>query len=241
MKYIFPTYLILIHVFIGIAILKTDIISRIPAKLGYEVIEDELTPYFHTMLAFQKRVDKNLPNNSVLFVGDSITQGLAVSAVFQQSVNFGIDQDTTLGTLTRLAHYSSIPRSKLVVIAIGVNDLRRRKNDEIIENYRDIIEIIPKKIPILFSAILPVNETDSNRSGDNIRITKINKALRKICSNNHRLYFLNISKSLITPKGNLSTVYHTGDGVHLNGLGNSILISKLKVAVINITSQYEER
>lgn len=240
MKFIFTFYLMLIHIFIGVTILKTDIISRIQVKLGYEVIEDELTPHFHTMLAFHKRVDKHIPDNSVLFIGDSLTQGLAVSAIFPQSVNFGIGQDTSFGVITRLPHYSSIPRSKLVVIAIGVNDLSRRGNNEIIENYREIIGLIPEKIPILFSAILPINEIASNRAGDNIRIERVNKVLKEICLNNHKLYFINTSKSFVDSKGNLSSGYHSGDGVHLNSLGNGIWISKLKAAVLNITSQYEE-
>ncbi len=238
MKIIFIFYLVIIHIFVGLALLKTDIISRIQAKLGYEVIEDELTPHFHTMLTFHERVDKNVPDHSVLFIGDSITQGLAVTAIYPQSVNLGIGQDTTFGVLSRLPHYSSIPRAKLVVIAVGVNDLRRRGNDQIVENYRHIIKLIPEEIPILFSTILPINEIVSNRTDDNSRIEQINKRLKNICLNNHRLYFIDISESLIDSKGNLFDNYHIGDGVHLNAMGNGIWISKLKETVTSIISQY---
>lgn len=237
MRYIIIFYLVLIHLLIGISILKTDIISKIQTKLGIERVEDELTSYFYTLFSFQQRVDKNTPNNTVHFIGDSLIQGLAVSAVFPQSVNFGIGQDTTVGVLTRLPFYTSISRSKLVVIAIGINDLKLRKNDEIIKKYQEIIEAIPKTVPLLFSAILPVNEIAGKRTDDNDRIKTINEALKEICLGNNRLYFIDISKSLVDSKGDLSSQFHRGDGIHLNHLGNDIWIYQLKLAVLTITSQ----
>lgn len=239
MKIIFIFYLMLIHVFVGVLIIKTDIISRIQVKLGYEVIEDELTPHYRTMLAFHKRVEENIPEDYVLFIGDSITQGLAVSAVYPQSVNFGIGQDTTFGVLSRLPHYSYISKSKLIVITIGVNDLRRRENSRIVDNFKNIIELIPEEIPVLFNAILPINENASNRPGDNARIGEINAMLKEICLSNPRLFFVDTPKPLLDSKGNLSGSYHIGDGVHLNGLGNDIWIIKLKAEVKNAIEQYE--
>ncbi len=37
--------------------------------------------HFKNMLAYQGRMDSSIPDNSVLFLGDSITQRLAVTAV----------------------------------------------------------------------------------------------------------------------------------------------------------------
>jgi lysophospholipase L1-like esterase len=228
MKVIVVIYLLLIHTFVGIAIVKTDIISLFQAKLGYEVTGDELTHHYHTMLAFHKRLDRSIPDKSLIFIGDSITQGLAVIAVSPQSTNYGIGQDTTVGVLKRIPFYYSILESKAVVIAIGINDLKRRRNDEIIKNYLAIISLIPRNIPVLFSAVLPVDEVASGRVGFNERIKKLNDSLSDICKKNQRLHFLNISKLVINSYGNLSTDYHIGDGVHLNGLGNEIWIAELK-------------
>ena len=236
MKVYFTFYLILIHVFVGVAVVKTDIVARFQAKLGYEVVKDELTSHFYTMLAFHRRIDKNLPAKSVLFIGDSITQGLAVSAVYPQSVNFGIGQDTTFGVVTRLPIYTSIPRSKLVVVAVGVNDLMRRQNDEIIENYRKIISLIPANVPILFSAIFPVDEVASELKGVNARINKINIRLGQLCSDNPRLYFINSSEFFVDANGGLAQDFHIGDGIHLNSIANGIWITKLNAMVKIITA-----
>ncbi len=228
MKIIIITYLLLAHAFIGVAVVKTDIIPRLQKKFGYEKITLELTPHYHTMVTFHKRVDKNIPDGSTIFIGDSLTQGLAVTAAFPQSINFGIGQDTTVGALKRIPFYHSITKAKRVIIAIGVNDLKKRNNDEIIKNYLKIISLIPKNIPILFSGILPIDESANNRTGTNNRIEKLNNRLSKICENNKKLHFLNISTLLVNANGNLSKNYHIGDGIHLNGLGSKIWISKLK-------------
>ncbi|MCF6325012.1 MAG: GDSL-type esterase/lipase family protein [Gammaproteobacteria bacterium] len=228
MKTVVVIYLLLVHIFVGIAIVKTDIIARFQVKLGYEVTSDELTPHYREMLAFQKRIDKNIPGKSLIFIGDSLTQGLAVIAVSPQSINYGIGQDTTVGVLKRIPFYRSILKSKAVIIAIGINDLKRRSNDEIVKNYLDIVGLIPKNIPVLLSAVLAVDEVASGRAGFNERIKKLNGSLEDICKNSHRLHFLNISKLVVNSDGNLSTDYHLGDGVHLNGLGNKIWIAELK-------------
>jgi lysophospholipase L1-like esterase len=211
-----------------ISIVKTDIIYQFQEKLGYKSINNELTPHYHTMLSFHKRIDKNIPDKSLIFIGDSITQGLAVIAVSPQSINYGIGQDTTTGVLKRIPYYRSILKSKAVVIAIGINDLKRRNNDEIINNYLKIVKLIPRNIPVLFSAILPVDEVASGRMGINKRVKELNNNLSEICNKNQRLHFLNISKLVINAYGNLSTDYHIGDGVHLNRFGNKIWIEKLK-------------
>ncbi len=228
MKILAILYLLLIHVFVGIVVVKTDVIPRIKVKLGYEVTRDELTSHYHRMLAFHKRADENIPDKSLIFIGDSLTQGLAVIAVSQQSVNYGIGHDTTVGVLKRIPFYNSIKESEAVVVAIGINDLKRRSNDEIVKNYQEIVSLIPKKIPILFSAVFPVDEMASGRVGFNERVKELNTSLDDICKKSKRLYFLNISNLVINSHGNLSTNYHIGDGVHLNGLGNKIWIAKLK-------------
>ena len=45
-----------------------------------------------------------------------------------------------------------------VVVAIGVNDLRRRDNAALLENYRKIADAVAGRAPLLFSAVLPLDE-----------------------------------------------------------------------------------
>ncbi len=228
MKTAIIIYLFLVHVFIGTIVVKTDIISRIQKKLGYENTSPELTSHYHTMVDFHKRVDKNIPNKSTIFIGDSLIQGLAVTAISPKSINFGIGQDTTVGVLKRIPFYNSIAQAKMVVIAIGVNDLKKRNNNEIVKNYLKIINLIPNNIPVLFSAVLPIGESANNRIGHNDRIRELNNNLSNICESRQKLHFLNISPLIINANGNLSKNYHIGDGIHLNRSGNEVWIAELK-------------
>ena len=105
-----------------------------------------------------KGIDPNVPSGSAIFIGDSITQGLCVSAVFTPSVNYGIGSDTTLGVLKRIPKYQSLNRASMVILEVGVNDLKRRKDEEILSNYSSILKLLPSHLSVIISGILPVNE-----------------------------------------------------------------------------------
>jgi len=227
-------YVLFIHIVLGVVLAKTDFITRVQEKFGIQVETPELPSHYHTMVVFQDRIDKNLPPDSIIFIGDSITQGLAVSAISPGAVNFGIGHDTSLGVLQRISSYDSLSRSKLVVIAVGINDLKRRQNDEILGNYQDIIDKIPDVVPVLFSAILPVDEVASNRPGLNKRIVELNRRLYEKCSNSDRLYFLDIGMLVANSTGNLVDQFHIGDGVHLSTMGYQVWIKNLREKISQI-------
>ena len=154
-------YLLCIHILLAVVLLKSDFVFRVQNKLGIGIQQArtlELTPHYHRMLGYHKRMDGNVPDRAVIFIGDSLTQGLCVSAVAVPSVNYGIGSDTTVGVLQRLSEYRSIDRAAAVVIAIGINDLRRRSDAEILDNYETILARIPESIPVIASAVLPVDE-----------------------------------------------------------------------------------
>ena len=232
-KVLMLMYLIAVHVFI--VVYRKEIVFNIKHDIGIYSENNDLNSQHHRILmTFYGRVDKNTQSDSIIFVGDSLIQGLAVSAVHNNSVNFGIGNDTTVGVLSRLKQYSSILNSKAVVISVGINDLKYRSNTEILKNYKEILEIIPDNIPVLINSILPVNEIISNNKAYNSRLLDLNKQLKNLCSQNDRLYFLDMTKFLINSDGNLSGQYHVGDGVHLNRKGNSIWILKLKESLSTI-------
>ncbi len=224
-------YLIGIHVLLAVVLVKSDFIDRVQVRLGTQQAElsPEITEYFLGMLRYHKRMDGNVPDGSVVFIGDSITQGLCVSAVASPSVNYGIEGDTTLGVLQRLPDYRSIDRASAVVLAIGINDMKRRSNDEILENYRLIIEKIPKTIPIVFSAVLPLDEESREEwQGRNHRIRQLNSSIQRLANIDSRVFFVDAGALLIDASGNLADKFHDGDGIHLNSQGNAIWINALR-------------
>ena len=178
-------------------------------------------------------MDGNVPDNAVIFIGDSITQGLCVSAIATPSVNYGIGSDTTVGVIRRIPFYKSIERASVVVLAVGINDMKHRSNKEILKNYRTIVDLIPKRTPVIFSAVLPLDmkarEKWQGRSQD--RIERLNSSIEILSINKNNLYFVDAGPLLMDGNGNLSDVYHNGDGVHLNSKGYSIWNNVLRTGI----------
>jgi len=144
----------------------------------------------------------------------------------------GIGSDTTIGVLKRLSVYESIARCRAVVLAIGINDLARRSDQEIVENYKEIISAIPSNVAVVFSAILPVDErADEKLLGYNRRIREINEAARQFCFSSSRCRFINSGTELTDSSGNLAPEYHAGDGVHLNVKGYAVWIGNLRAGI----------
>lgn len=239
-KRLFITYLVLLHLFLGLILAKTDFISRVERKF-YPPTADtpELTAHFYRMLKYHKRMDGNVQNGTVVFIGDSISQGLCVSAVAPLSVNFGIGSDTTVGVLKRLPEYKSLKLAGVVVFAIGLCDMTRfdRSNESILKNYEAIIKALPEKLPIVFSALLPVDADGRIRlQGLNERIRLFNNKIEKLCAASPRLFFVNAGPLLADKDGNLSDAFYDSDGVHLNSKGNAIWISELRKIVFTTQS-----
>lgn len=198
----------------------------------------ELSDYYYRITSYHRRMDGNIPNGAVIFIGDSITQGLAVTAVADEGVNFGIGSDTTLGVLKRIYHYNSIKRCQAVVLAIGVNDLKRRENNEILQNYKSILSFIPDNIPVIFSAVLPIDERiKKDRDNRNYRIAELNESAKETCISAVNCVFFDSGDKLVDKTGNLNSSFHIGDGVHLSTLGYEIWIEDMKNALSKINSQ----
>ena len=235
-KLILVAYLISVHILLAIVLIKSDFIVRVSRKFGSRqtVSSHEMTDQFRMMLRLHRRMDENVPDGAVIFIGDSITQGLCVSAIACPSVNYGIEADTTLGVLQRLPYYRSICRASVVVLSIGTNDMVSMSNEEIIENYNSILNKISKRIPIVLNAVLPIDEEsrDDWRGRNQKRIKSLNQCIKKISTENNMMFFVDAGPLLVDDFGNLDDRYHVGDGVHLNSKGNAILIDALK-AVIN--------
>lgn len=233
MRLIIFSYFGCIHVLLLIVLLKTDFIPRVGHKLGITINQSEISDFYNRLLIYHTKIDKSVPPGAIVFIGDSIMQGICVSAIASPSVNYSISGDTTYGVLKRLAVYSSIENASAVVIAIGVNDMEFRSNTEILRNYSAMSKLIPKKVPVIFSAVLPIDENvlDKRLRRNQNRIKKLNSQLQKLVAKSENRFFVDVGPLLIDTKGDLADKFHVGDGVHLSEYGNTVLINQLKKAI----------
>jgi len=228
LRLVFVLYLIALYLVLAVAVVKSDFLERVWRRLGSP--PPEMSDYYQTMLAMHLRIDPCVPPGSVLFVGDSIMQGLCVSAVADGAVNYGIGWDTTVGVLRRVRQYRSPARCRAVVLAVGHNDLGRRSNAEILANYEAILSAIPPHVPVVVSAVLP---TDQSATGHkrNARIADLNEGLARLCAARGRCYWVDSAAKLVDAAGNLDLRYHDGDGVHLSQAGYAVWMADLRTAL----------
>jgi lysophospholipase L1-like esterase len=225
-------YLLMLHVLLGLVLAKSDFIEKVGYKLGVTT-KPELSAYYDRITTYHFRMDGNVPDGATLFIGDSITQGLATSAVANRAVNYGIGSDTTLGVLNRIRGYESLNRADAVVLAIGVNDLSRRSDEKIVANYEKILGSIPEEIPVVVSAILPVDERVQRVNFENKRISQVNQLLRELALKYDNVTFSDAGSSLRSSDNNLKSDFHVGDGVHLSSAGYQVWIRELRQALNN--------
>lgn len=190
-------------------------------KLGLN--SKELDNYYYTLLAIQERQDLQVVPGSTIMIGDSITQGL----VYPRFINYGIGSDTTYGVINRIEKYKSLNDAKKIILMIGINDLKRRSDAEILENYMEILDKLPSSKLVVFS-VLPVNEevVSKNPQMNNARIKKINQRIAELCSQK-KIKFIDLSEFYLDENGFLDKNYHVGDGIHLNQTGYDIWVKHL--------------
>ena len=196
--------------------------------------EGEFSPWYFRMAKFYRQVDGTVPEGAVLFIGDSITQGMAVSAVTPLSVNLGIARDTSAGVLRRVPDYQALSRARAAVLAIGVNDIVWRKNAKTAANVAKILEYIRAEhgTPMVVSAVLPIDdELVADQARRNADVDDLNARLRAVCVDRGDVAWVDVTDALRDPRGNLDDRYHNGDGVHLSPAGYAIWMPALRAAL----------
>lgn len=183
---------------------------------------------YRDLLAFSFRVEQNIPDNAVVFIGDSLIQGLCVAAVTPYAVNLGIGRDTTAGVLQRISRYSELKRAGAVVLLVGVNDVIQGHRQGIVDRYKTILQMIPDTVTMVLCALLPVDERVTTKV-QNRDIVSINAAMKAACMHKGNCRYFDSTEKLIDFSGNLKAQYHIGDGIHLNRQGYEIWIAGMKL------------
>ena len=222
-------YIFLVHLFLAFVLWKSNFIEKVSGRFGPTSFA---VSFYKQMVIYHKTMDGSIPEGAVLFIGDSITQALATSAVTNRSINFGIGSDTTLGVVGRLPLYKSINRSRAIVLAVGINDIHQGVDQmDTLTNYRDVLEYIPSDIPVFAVSVLPIG-SDAERFGfTNTKIEALNDGIEELTGNFDNVEYLDISDKYRNSAGRLDNNFHVGDGVHLSDAGYAILIRSLRETV----------
>lgn len=189
-------YLILVHGLLALALWKSDFLSRVSRRISGSPAQ-EITAHYRQMVRYHTRTDATIPDGAVVFIGDSLIEGICLDSVICHSANYGIGGDTTIGVLARIGEYHSLKRASAVVLAVGINDMRFRDNSSILVNYARILAAIPDNLPVICCAVLPVDESafrgPSAVSGSRVR--GLNTQLEALCTTQPRFHFFAVGES----------------------------------------------
>lgn len=183
--------------------------------------------FYLTMVNMQLRIDAQRERSSILFFGDSITQALNVSELEQRAINYGIGGDTTTALLERLPRYNTQTLTTCIVLAIGVNDFYMSGVESVFENYQQLLKVLPVTIPIIVSAVLPVDDALFNVT-NNTNIQRLNRLTKELVEQHQHVHWVDVGSRLLNSDSVLAENMHLGDGIHLNATGSKIVIAGIE-------------
>tara|TARA_R110002020_G_scaffold91560_2_gene222271 strand:- start:254 stop:982 length:729 start_codon:yes stop_codon:yes gene_type:complete len=211
------------HIGVVILLLHPNILNRAYNKLGLIDYMNGHSYYMKSLWDYYSNRSKTLDPNSdqLVFFGDSMINGLCVESYFG-GVNFGISGETLRRAKSRITEIHNLENKK-IVLAYGINDLPC-DSKVFIESYKELIDKLPHSASIYISSLLPVNESIlkevTGKVKSNAQIDELNMLLEDYCTTHEAVYFLDSSKYLLGPYGQLSEKLQKGDGLHFNLAGN---------------------
>lgn len=191
-----------------------------------------------------KIINKNIQPNTIVFIGDSITEGADFKEAFDGAIvlNKGISGDVTEEVISRLNKDVYQFQPSKVFLLIGINDIGQNiDNDEIVNNIQKIVNSImnnSSSSKIYLQSIYPVNDTNDKKIDrkyfkyrNNEDVVLINKSLKKFAEKENITY-IDIYSKLIDKNDNLKLDY-TKEGLHLNNEGYEVIFNTLRSYVYN--------
>lgn len=198
--------------------------------------------YFYVVACKAKKVSDSdsKPSNKVhiktktyirktIFAGDSITKGITdygmlnrfsikgqkkvVAAISLNTITFRTRR--AFGGMTGLQKIIAEKPSR-VYMMLGINEVHYRRINDIITDYRTLVNIIKKSSPdteIVICAISPVTRAEMARYNGYSHIPAVNKKLEELAKNTNNRYF-DYTGFLKDPGGYLKAQYAERDGYH---------------------------
>lgn len=206
------------------------ILTALACRFYYhqQAAADKSLFYQNSLDMMYQRQAQNLPAGAVLFFGDSHIQGLAVTAISPNAVNFGIGHQQLQRLAKHISNYPGLELAEKIVIGIGINDLLHAPQvqpDNAINQLVEALQCCRNKVALL--SVLPVNEKKLQRPGLNKHIAAFNRRL-KDAALQAGVNYVDYYTAFIGEGGELASHYDLGDGLHLSPAGYQVMIEQIK-------------
>jgi lysophospholipase L1-like esterase len=212
-------YLLLSHGAAAATLWHTSWPGFLAWKLGITAQWEEFDRFYRNRSAKLRRFAGAIEPGAALFIGDSLLGSVDVGGLADHAVQLSISGDTARRVAARIRDYALVQQTRVVVLHVGTNDLRYRRPAAIEGPFQRLLGEVPTGVPVIVSAILPVDERAFHRYG-NAQIAAANQVLAHVCEARPGCRFVDTGATLIDTAGNLDRRYHEpGEGLHLNALG----------------------
>jgi lysophospholipase L1-like esterase len=223
----------MIHAALGFILLNSDFIDRVNNHMEPREVEEFNGTYWQSQ-AWLRRLDGNATPGGVLLLGDSHLQSLDLAGMGRHVLNYAVSGETTARLLERIGDWRAPKISRVVFLAVGINDFSFRDHDEIVANYTRVLSHIPDDKSLVLGLVFPVDERVQSRT-TNQDIAALNDAILGLCAERRKCRTVDASSALTDETGNLRGEYHSGDGLHLSAAGYAIWREALRPAFEAIT------
>lgn len=165
--------------------------------------------------------------NDAVFVGDSITTGIELYGMMENTdvlAGTGVNlltvytaQVVKLDDGSRITIMDGLKNKqyKKVYVMLGGNEVRDEAKEQFIKNYTRVIDDIQELQPnaqLYIQSITPVTKIN-NYKMDNQRIDEYNQALLDLCKEKG-VYYVNVAESMKDESGMLPDAASPADGMH---------------------------
>lgn len=221
-------YILLLHALVGLAVVSPERFNDLVARVGIDN-SPKVLPHFTNMLRYHRWMDDHVPAGAVVFLGDSITQGLATAAVAPNSVNLGIGGQLIEQLADQVTTYQSLHRAGAIVLQIGVNNLPTEDLAYTEASLRELLARLPADTPLVWNAIMPADRTRGRRLVP-ADIVPVNAVIRALCRTRPNCVFVD-TFALFTDAEGRMVAGDFLDGVHLSTQGYAKWIDRLRAAL----------
>lgn len=220
--------LILLSVFLLAFLMGMYWVKPILRSAWYSTLSASATNYYQeSLIHFSTLQQSTVPPGYLLAYGDSLIQGLGVQALRVPVVNYGIGHARISTIARQLEQHNNLQEAGTLLLAVGINDVVNGDPDAVIAGYRDIVLKLPAEVPVWVQLIQPVDEKLEKLKNLNNSISTLNSKLRAFCTQYEHWSCIEPSPKLFDSQGQLASQYHSGDGLHLNKLGNAVWLDTL--------------
>lgn len=219
-------YLILLHIVLAFLIVKTGIVTKVKEKVAFEsVVRRARVAIAQRYLQW---ADSSVPDQSVIFLGDSLTHGLSTAAVVPCAVNYGVPSARTDDLLEALPSYKALNRARAIVLNIGINDLGEGKHVGLDGRLNEIAVALRGTTPLIWSAMLPTGTKETGIDPAIIRAG--NETIKALCTLKARCTFVDTWPLFTDGSGEIVRSLFLDDALHLSAAGYEVWERALKQA-----------